>query len=116
MLTHELNNYTMSEAMKFYPQLKAAFTGGLVPIAVALNETQPYMENNISFPSYSQYLQGQITPSSNPSAAASASATASAKGGSSAGGAIGMPSASSGLVGAIVVTLAFLGGVARVAA
>lgn len=65
-------------------------------------------------------MQGQITPSINPSAAASntaASASAtSAKGGSSAGGAIGMPAASPGLVGAIVVTLAFLGGVARVAA
>ena len=26
MLTHELNNYTMSEAIKYYPQLRAAFT------------------------------------------------------------------------------------------
>lgn len=26
MLTHELNNFTMSEAMKFYPMLKSAFT------------------------------------------------------------------------------------------
>lgn len=25
MLTHELNNYTMQEAMNFYPKLKAAF-------------------------------------------------------------------------------------------
>jgi peptidoglycan/xylan/chitin deacetylase (PgdA/CDA1 family) len=25
MLTHELNNFTMSEAIKWYPQLKAAF-------------------------------------------------------------------------------------------
>ena len=25
ILTHELNNFTMSEAVKFYPQLKAAF-------------------------------------------------------------------------------------------
>ena len=63
-------------------------------------------------------MQGQITPSINPSAAASntAASATSAKGGSSAGGAIGMPAASPGLVGAIVVTLAFLGGVARVAA
>ena len=26
MLTHELNNYTMQEAINFYPQLKAAFS------------------------------------------------------------------------------------------
>ena len=25
MLTHEINNYTMSEAIKEYPSLKAAF-------------------------------------------------------------------------------------------
>lgn len=25
MLTHELNNYTMSEAIKWYPSLRAAF-------------------------------------------------------------------------------------------
>ena len=25
MLTHELNNYTMSEAIKWYPALRAAF-------------------------------------------------------------------------------------------
>jgi hypothetical protein len=26
MLTHELNNYTMSEAVKYYPQLKSSFS------------------------------------------------------------------------------------------
>jgi hypothetical protein len=25
MLTHELNNFTMSEAIKYYPALRAAF-------------------------------------------------------------------------------------------
>jgi hypothetical protein len=28
MLMHELNNFTMSEAVKFYPKLKAAFKVG----------------------------------------------------------------------------------------
>ncbi|KAK0212360.1 carbohydrate esterase family 4 protein [Desarmillaria ectypa] len=55
MLTHELNNYTMSTAMKWYPQLKAAFQY-LVPIAVAMNNTQPYVETNYSFPSFQQYV------------------------------------------------------------
>jgi disulfide bond formation protein DsbB len=31
MLTHELNNYTMSEAIKYYPQLKSSFSVGCIP-------------------------------------------------------------------------------------
>jgi hypothetical protein len=31
MLTHELNNFTMQEAITFYPQLKAAFAVRRVP-------------------------------------------------------------------------------------
>ncbi|KAF8629725.1 hypothetical protein AX15_003303 [Amanita polypyramis BW_CC] len=38
ILTHELNNFTMSEAIKFYPQLRAAFQS-IVPVGVALNQT-----------------------------------------------------------------------------
>jgi hypothetical protein len=53
MLTHELNNFTMSEAMKFYTQLKAAFKH-LVPMGVATNQTQPYVETNYSLPSFDQ--------------------------------------------------------------
>jgi len=117
MLTHELNNYTMSEAIKYYPQLRAAFTGGLVPIAVALNQTQPYVENTYSMPSYTQYLQGQVTASTNPSSFVAPSSTGNPStpaGGSGVGGAIGMPAVSGGLLGAIAVTVAFLGGIARV--
>ncbi|PBK86971.1 carbohydrate esterase family 4 protein [Armillaria gallica] len=62
MLTHELNNYTMSTAMKWYPQLKAAFQY-LVPIAVAMNNTQPYVETNYSFPTFDQYVAGQTNTS-----------------------------------------------------
>ena len=43
MLTHELNNFAMSEAVKFYPQLKVAFSH-LVSIDVALNNTQAYLK------------------------------------------------------------------------
>jgi len=107
MLTHELNNFTMQEAMKFHDQLKAAFTGGLVPIAVAMNQTQPYVESNYSLPSYSQYMQGEVT--------SSPSATGSAKG-SSKGGATSTHVAYSGFAGALAVTAAFLGGAAWVIA
>ncbi|KAH7907724.1 carbohydrate esterase family 4 protein [Hygrophoropsis aurantiaca] len=37
-LTHELNNFTMSEAIKFYDQLKSAFKS-IVPVGVALGQT-----------------------------------------------------------------------------
>jgi len=40
MLAHELNDFTMSEAIKWYPALKAAFSN-IVPIGVALSMTQP---------------------------------------------------------------------------
>ncbi|KAG1846119.1 hypothetical protein C8R48DRAFT_733320 [Suillus tomentosus] len=60
MLTHELNNFTMSEAMKFYTQLKAAFKY-LVPMGVATNQTQPYVETNDSLPSFDQYISGTTT-------------------------------------------------------
>ncbi|KAH8986775.1 chitin deacetylase [Lactarius hatsudake] len=62
MLTHELNNFTMQEAIKWYPQLKAAFSA-IVPIGVALNKTQPYKETNYSLPSFEQYVSGQVTAS-----------------------------------------------------
>ena len=55
-------------------------------------------------------MQGEITVSGS-----SSSPSSSAKGGS-AGGAIGMPAVSGGLLSAIAVTVAFLGGIARVMA
>ncbi|KAJ9098996.1 hypothetical protein QFC20_005814 [Naganishia adeliensis] len=51
MLTHELNNFTMSEAIKWYPQLKQAFAK-IVPIASGYNLTHPYQENNVSYPDF----------------------------------------------------------------
>lgn len=47
MLTHELNNFTMSEAIKWLPQLQAAFKH-VIPIASAYNWTQPYAETNVT--------------------------------------------------------------------
>jgi len=69
LLAHELNNFTMSEAIKFYPQLKAAFSY-VAPIGVCLNKTQPYVETNYSLPTFEQYISGQVTVSGNASGAA----------------------------------------------
>ncbi|KAF8489540.1 hypothetical protein F5888DRAFT_1161311 [Russula emetica] len=41
MVTQELNNLTMQEAINWYPRLKAAFSY-IVPIGVAFNKTQLY--------------------------------------------------------------------------
>jgi hypothetical protein len=104
ILTHELNNYTMSEAIKFHPQLQAVFK--LVPVGVALNLTQPYVETNYSLPSFAQYTSGQITASG--SASASTSSSSSVHGGSSgssSGGAVGIPAVSGGLLGAFATTI-----------
>lgn len=58
MLTHELNNFTMSEAVKFYDQLASAFSS-IVPIGVALNVADPYFEGGYSLPSFEEYTGGK---------------------------------------------------------
>ncbi|KAJ4467002.1 carbohydrate esterase family 4 protein [Lentinula aciculospora] len=60
ILTHELDNFTMSEAVKFYPQLKSSFQH-IVPVGVSLNKTQPYVETNYSLPTFEQYIAGTVT-------------------------------------------------------
>jgi len=75
MLTHELNNFTMQEAINFYPRLKAAFQH-IVPIGVALNKTQPYKETNYSLPTFQQYTSGVLTVAGNSSSSSSSASAA----------------------------------------
>jgi len=110
MLTHEINNFTMTEAIKWYPALKAAFKA-LVPVGVGWNISQPYAETNYTLPTYSQYVNGQITVTGSASPSSSGDAKSSSK-----SGAVGMPTAGSGLIVSIVTVAALLGGVARVLA
>jgi hypothetical protein len=56
----------MSEAVKFYPQIKAAFKY-LLPIATALNITHPYEEEDVTYPNFEQYIAGQINASNSDS-------------------------------------------------
>ncbi|KAJ3797778.1 carbohydrate esterase family 4 protein [Lentinula aff. detonsa] len=60
LLTHELNNFTMSEAVKYYPQLKSAFQY-IVPVGVSLNKTQPYLESNYSLPTFDQCERSTVS-------------------------------------------------------
>ncbi|KAF9259590.1 glycoside hydrolase/deacetylase [Marasmius fiardii PR-910] len=55
LLAHETNNQTMQEAIDFYPQLKSAFKH-IVPIGVAHNKTQPYVEKDFVFPDFAKYI------------------------------------------------------------
>ncbi|KAI6047828.1 carbohydrate esterase family 4 protein [Pisolithus marmoratus] len=57
MLTHELTNFTMSEAVNFYDQLASAFSY-LVPVGVALNVTAPYVEDGYTLPTFEEYIGG----------------------------------------------------------
>lgn len=78
MLAHELNNFTMSEAMKFYEKLRSSFKN-LVPLAVALNNTHPYVEDTGSLGDFDSYTQASSRANStglDPAAAASVNSTA----------------------------------------
>ncbi|KAK1216567.1 hypothetical protein PQX77_020797 [Marasmius sp. AFHP31] len=58
-LQHEINDYTMGKAMQYYPDMTNAFKH-LVPVAVALNKTNPYAEKNIEFPTFNEYISGTV--------------------------------------------------------
>ncbi|KAL7420139.1 chitin deacetylase [Cryptotrichosporon argae] len=87
VLNHELNNFTMSEMIKFYSQIKSAFNH-IVPIATAMNWTTPYVETNYTYPDFATYVAGNTnqtvsnattsTSSSSSTSSGSTSATSSA--------------------------------------
>ncbi|KAJ3795071.1 putative chitin deacetylase [Lentinula aff. detonsa] len=76
MLTHELNNFTMQTAVTYYPKLKDTFKY-LVPVGVALNKTQPYVETNYSLPTFDEYISGNVTTNSSSSSSSSSNSTSS---------------------------------------
>ncbi|KAI6104964.1 carbohydrate esterase family 4 protein [Pisolithus croceorrhizus] len=60
ILTHELTNFTMSEAIMWYGNLTSVFKH-LVPVGVALNITKPYTEDGYTLPTFAQYVNGTHT-------------------------------------------------------
>ncbi|KIK30305.1 carbohydrate esterase family 4 protein [Pisolithus microcarpus 441] len=84
MLTHELTNFTMSEAVSFYDQVASAFSY-LVPVGVALNVTAPYVEDGYTLPSFAQYIGGMHVVSTTGSGSGGGSTSAPSVGGSSDG-------------------------------
>lgn len=89
MLTHELNNFTMQTAVQYYNMLKSTFKA-LVPVGVALNKTQPYVETNYSLPTFESYTGGSVTNSStgssSPSSTGKGSSTESSSASPTSGG------------------------------
>jgi len=89
----------MSEAVKFLPQIKAAFKY-VLPIATAMNTTHPYEEEDITYPNFEQYIAGQVNASnadmpSQLDASLGSGSSASASSSSSASGSAASGSASS---------------------
>lgn len=83
MLTHELNNFTMSEMMKFYPQLRQAFKN-MVPVNVALNNTNLYVESNVTGLTFDQYIAkyGYVQNSTNGTSSSNSSGSGNSGSGS----------------------------------
>ncbi|CEQ40655.1 SPOSA6832_02279 [Sporobolomyces salmonicolor] len=57
VLTHELNNDTMSMSEKYLPQIQKAFKY-VAPVAVCNNNTQPYVETGYTYPNFAQWASG----------------------------------------------------------
>ncbi|WFD29883.1 hypothetical protein MSPP1_000897 [Malassezia sp. CBS 17886] len=66
VLTHELTNATMSEFIKEYPKIKKAYKH-IAPLTACYNATTPYAEDNITYPTFEQYVGGNIMPKGLPS-------------------------------------------------
>ncbi|KAI8368705.1 hypothetical protein BD560DRAFT_483317 [Blakeslea trispora] len=69
-LTHEIDNTTMSLALKYLPKIQASYKH-VVDVATCMNITHPYHESSIVFPTFDEYLSS----SANASNAGDASST-----------------------------------------
>ncbi|GAA5926299.1 uncharacterized protein JCM15063_000240 [Sporobolomyces koalae] len=57
VLTHELNNDTMSLGESNFPEMQKSFKH-IVPVAVCYNNSQPYVEKQYTYPNFAQYASG----------------------------------------------------------
>jgi hypothetical protein len=65
VLTHEINAGTMEEFIEQYPNIKGKFKN-IVPITACMNISNPYPEN-ITYPTFAEYVAGDIMPLGLPS-------------------------------------------------
>ncbi|KAL0063983.1 hypothetical protein AAF712_009051 [Marasmius tenuissimus] len=71
ILQHEINNYTMTEAMKWYPQMKEVFKS-IVPVGVALDGDKPSGNGSTSAGSSGSASRSATQSSASHTASASA--------------------------------------------
>jgi cobalamin biosynthesis Mg chelatase CobN len=97
VLTHEIDNMTMSLAIKNLPQITKSYKN-VMDVATCMNITYPYQEKTIKFPSFADFVSGKkdTTAGSNStaSAAGSSSGVASSKSSSASGSVAGAASGS----------------------
>jgi cobalamin biosynthesis Mg chelatase CobN len=90
VLTHEIDNMTMSLAIKNLPQITKSYKN-VMDVATCMNITYPYQEKTIKFPSFADYVSGKTdtTTGSNSTAstAGSSSGVASSKSSAASGSA-----------------------------
>ena len=65
VLTHEIDNNTMTEFQRMYPKLKDAFKH-IVSASACLNVTRPYAEEHPKYPTFGQFIKGHIEPTNMP--------------------------------------------------
>ncbi|GAA5939614.1 hypothetical protein JCM1841_000025 [Sporobolomyces salmonicolor] len=59
VLTHEIDAGTMELSQEYLPQMLNQFTGGVMPVAVCMNNTEPYIETaDYVYPNYAQWMSG----------------------------------------------------------
>ncbi|BGP17200.1 hypothetical protein JCM10213_006000 [Rhodosporidiobolus nylandii] len=59
VLSHEIDGMTMNISQSYLPRMQQAFTGGVMPVAVCMNNTEPYLEtSDYVYPNYAQYVAG----------------------------------------------------------
>jgi len=61
VLTHEVLVDSMQEFINQYPNIIKHFDH-LMPAGVCMNVTHPYAQQNITFPTFAQYISGSIEP------------------------------------------------------
>jgi peptidoglycan/xylan/chitin deacetylase (PgdA/CDA1 family) len=85
VLTHEIDNTTMTLAMKYLPLIKKAYTN-VLDVATCNNITHPYMEDSVTMAPFGNATNTTAVPASGvaPAASGSAAPSTAAKSGASA--------------------------------
>jgi hypothetical protein len=94
VLTHEIDNTTMSLAVENIPKIKAAYKN-VLDVATCMNITYPYQEKTISFAAFGSSEASSVSASGAASSVVAAASSAASNSGSSTAIAAAAASASS---------------------